>query len=351
MSRIKIIATFLSLNVFVLQVFAQGGDVIGDKTNQANGSASFVGGGSLNKASGKSSFVGGGSLNKAIGISSFVGGGQDNEASGNVSFVGGGQDNKASGNVSFVGGGSLNKAIGISSFVGGGSLNKASGGKSFVGGGGDNEASGYASFVGGGSLNKASALSSFVGGSGGNVNKEHAGTILFSSFEMNNIKELIPFYSVASGEFAVRATGGVRFVTAIEKLSGEPSSGSYLASGSGSWSSMSSKEQKENFETIDSQEILNKVISMPVQKWNYKSQDDSVKHIGPFAEDFEQAFGVGDFKGRITSTDADGVALAAIQGLNEKLQQELVGKQQEIDSLNKRLEHLEKIVMSMGKPQ
>ena len=38
------------------------------------------------------------------------------------------------------------------------------------------------------------------------------------------------------------------------------------------------------------------------------------------AEDFRAAFNVGDFEGRITSTDADGVALAAIQGLNEKLE-------------------------------
>jgi len=58
------------------------------------------------------------------------------------------------------------------------------------------------------------------------------------------------------------------------------------------------------------------------------------------AEDFRAAFGVGDFVGRITSTDADGVALAAIQGLNLKLEAnledtrgELAQKQTEIDRL------------------
>ena len=58
------------------------------------------------------------------------------------------------------------------------------------------------------------------------------------------------------------------------------------------------------------------------------------------AEDFRAAFSVGDFVGRITSTDADGVALAAIQGLNQKLEDtrgELAEKQAEIDRLEAEL--------------
>ena len=77
---------------------------------------------------------------------------------------------------------------------------------------------------------------------------------------------------------------------------------------------------------------------MPVEEWNYKAQEDSIRHIGPMAEDFRAAFGVGDFVGRITSTDADGVALAAIQGLNLKLTQELADVRAEKDSEIDRLE-------------
>ncbi|MFP6597125.1 MAG: hypothetical protein VCC01_06685, partial [Candidatus Hydrogenedentota bacterium] len=62
------------------------------------------------------------------------------------------------------------------------------------------------------------------------------------------------------------------------------------------------------------------------------------------AEDFREAFSVGDFVGRITSTDADGVALAAIQGLNQELEAnledtrvELAQKQTEIDRLEAEL--------------
>ncbi|MFP6582636.1 MAG: tail fiber domain-containing protein, partial [Candidatus Hydrogenedentota bacterium] len=98
---------------------------------------------------------------------------------------------------------------------------------------------------------------------------------------------------------------------------------------------------KENFTPVDVIAVLEKVASMPVEEWNYKAQEDSIRHIGPMAEDFRAAFGVGDFVGRITSTDADGVALAAIQGLNLKLTKELADvraeKQAEIDRLEAEL--------------
>ena len=59
---------------------------------------------------------------------------------------------------------------------------------------------------------------------------------------------------------------------------------------------------------------------MPVSTWRFKTEDDSIRHIGPMAQDFMAAFGYGVNDTHITSTDADGVALAAIQGLNEKLE-------------------------------
>ncbi|MFV1981316.1 MAG: hypothetical protein ACC655_09205, partial [Rhodothermia bacterium] len=49
-------------------------------------------------------------------------------------------------------------------------------------------------------------------------------------------------------------------------------------------------------------------------------------HIGPMAEDFFESFGLGGDERYIGTVDADGVALAAIQGLYElvKDQQELL---------------------------
>ena len=68
---------------------------------------------------------------------------------------------------------------------------------------------------------------------------------------------------------------------------------------------------------IDAREILQRVAQMPILKWNYKTQDARVQHIGPMAQDFYAAFNVGEDEKHITTIDADGVSLAAIQGLNQ----------------------------------
>ena len=144
------------------------------------------------------------------------------------------------------------------------------------------------------------------------------------------------FNSAAANEFAVRSTGGVRFITNTGGTSGVT-----LAPGGSGWSAVSARAAKENFTPVDVIAVLEKVASMPVEEWNYKAQEDSIRHIGPMAEDFRAAFGVGDFVGRITSTDADGVALAAIQGLNLKLEDtrgELADVRAEKDSEIDRLE-------------
>jgi len=59
---------------------------------------------------------------------------------------------------------------------------------------------------------------------------------------------------------------------------------------------------------------------MPVRQWRYTNEDAGIKHIGPVAQDFQSAFGLGTDDKTIGTVDADGVALAAIQGLNQKLE-------------------------------
>ncbi|MEO8740656.1 MAG: hypothetical protein ABI537_13275, partial [Casimicrobiaceae bacterium] len=70
---------------------------------------------------------------------------------------------------------------------------------------------------------------------------------------------------------------------------------------------------------------------------NWKSQDDSIRHMGPMAQDFRAAFGLGETDTGISTVDADGVALAAIQGLNQKLLQ----KDREIGQLRRKLQAIE----------
>jgi hypothetical protein len=53
-----------------------------------------------------------------------------------------------------------------------------------------------------------------------------------------------------------------------------------------------------------------------------KSDDPSVRHMGPMAQDFKVAFGLGDTDKAYHSVDAHGVALAAIQALYERLEKQ-----------------------------
>jgi hypothetical protein len=97
------------------------------------------------------------------------------------------------------------------------------------------------------------------------------------------------------------------------------SAGVSLAAGGGSWSSLSDRNMKANFAAVNPREILRGVLALPISTWNYKSQDASMRHIGPMAQDFFLTFKVGEDNKHIATIDPDGVALAAIQGLNEEL--------------------------------
>ena len=95
--------------------------------------------------------------------------------------------------------------------------------------------------------------------------------------------------------------------------------------------------------------MLDKVAALPVTTWNLKTQSPAIRHIGAMAQDFKAAFAVGEDDRHISTSDADGVALAAIQGLNQKVEEqraELKQKEMEITKLQQRLEVLEKIILN-----
>ena len=88
-------------------------------------------------------------------------------------------------------------------------------------------------------------------------------------------------------------------------------------------SSLSSdRNKKANFAAVNPREVLGRVVSLPIATWNYFSQGPNVRHIGPMAQDFHAAFGVGDDDTHINMVDANGVALAAIQGLYQLVQEQ-----------------------------
>jgi hypothetical protein len=106
----------------------------------------------------------------------------------------------------------------------------------------------------------------------------------------------------------------------------------------------SDRNLKKNFAAVDPLAVLEKLNSLSIQQWTYKAEQDAVHHVGPMAQDFHAAFGLGADDVTIATVDADGVALAAIQGLNQKLTDELRQKQTEITALEQRLEKLEQLV-------
>jgi hypothetical protein len=106
----------------------------------------------------------------------------------------------------------------------------------------------------------------------------------------------------------------------------------------------SDRNAKEHFQPINPREILSRLASLPIQTWKFKQDDTGGPHIGPMAQDFHAAFNVGMDDKHIATVDEEGVALAAIQGLNEIVQEqnaELAAKAKEIDALEKRLDQIE----------
>jgi len=103
--------------------------------------------------------------------------------------------------------------------------------------------------------------------------------------------------------------------------------------------------------------VLEKLAGMPISQWNYK-QAKGERHIGPMAQDFHAAFGLGPDDKHIAVVDEGGVALAAIQGLNQKVEsgkertesrvQQLEQKETEITELKAQLNELKDLVRAMN---
>jgi trimeric autotransporter adhesin len=342
----------------------------GGYDNQAAGGffSATVAGGFINHASGDASAVGGGYGNTASGVGAVVsGGGYDggtasgNLASGNASVVGGGLGNQATNSYATVGGGQGNIAGGMRSTVSGGLQNIASGTASTVSGGHGNNASGTDSTVVGGDNNLASGFSSLAAGTGAQA--VHSGAFVWADSVGGT------YSSDRNNQFKVRAAGGmVLDVSSSAGLSpaafrvsstaahgvgifvaqtSDDATAVFTAAGTGdiikgfnggnggnaifevfnngvvaatSFNSTSDRNAKENFSSVSAEEILDRVVALPVTRWNYKT-DAGEDHLGPMAQDFHAAFGLnGTDDKHISLLDEGGVALAAIQGLNQKLE-------------------------------
>jgi len=277
--------------------------------NIAAGGASTVAGGFANRidAGGTFGIIGGGSMNRITAAAGV-----------DIKFatVGGGTNNTVGRGGATVAGGNSNQATGFDASVGGGNGNVASGGAATVPGGGANTAQGKYSFAAG---RRTKAVAD--------------GAVLFSDSTDADFTGTFP------NVFAVGFTGGIGMWT-----SKTFATGCSIPAGGGAWSCTSSRDQKQDFAAVDAQDVLQRVAALPITEWRYRTEASGARHMGPTAQDFHTAFELGDSETSIGLIDAAGIALAAIQGVNAKLEEQLAVKGAEIDSLKAEVAELKRAV-------
>jgi hypothetical protein len=110
------------------------------------------------------------------------------------------------------------------------------------------------------------------------------GSFIFADRSTTNVNR-----SFAPNEFIVRAAGGIGLYTNAALTAGVE-----MAPGGSSWLALSDVNMKEHFRDIGGEDVLSRIAKMPVREWSYKTQDPSIRHIGPTAQDFRAAFGLGE---------------------------------------------------------
>lgn len=110
-------------------------------------------------------------------------------------------------------------------------------------------------------------------------------------------------------QLLIRAAGGT--IIYSDSLA---TTGVSLSSGSGSWSMLSDINQKENILQFHWNDNID-LIKIPIYKWNYKAQSSQLRHLGVFAQDFNDLVDLKEDKNRISMVDMDGFILAGTKQL------------------------------------
>ncbi|HEX5726414.1 MAG TPA: tail fiber domain-containing protein [Longimicrobiaceae bacterium] len=182
-------------------------------------------------------------------------------------------------------------------------------------------------------------------------NNTHTGTMV-----MGDESTTDSVRNQADNEFRIRYNGGVRIRVSTAANGNTPGAGGNvgcdLTVAVPSWTCASSRTLKENYLAVDGEEVLARLRGVPVTTWSMIGADHRVRHMGPVAEDFYRAFGLGLGETAIGLGDIDGVNLAAVKALEARtiaLQAELARKTARVETLEaqlaavtRRLEALEK---------
>jgi hypothetical protein len=272
------------------------------------GEASFIGAGDQNVLTGQLSALVGGLQNGNGATYAMLGAGENNHitSGGTQGFLGGGNGNTLSALYGAIAAGISNTVSGEGGYVAAGGYNTASGVGAVIDGGFNSTAAGNFATIPGGYVNSAAGTYSFAAGA--RASAAQTGTFVWSDGSDGDAI----LTSTRAYQFLARASGGVTFWT-----NAASTVGAMLAPGSGTWASASDRNLKTDVARIDDAAVLDKVATLPIERWSYKSER-GVRHVGPMAQDFYAAFGVGEDDKHITSIDEDGIALAAIKALHSE---------------------------------
>jgi len=119
-----------------------------------------------------------------------------------------------------------------------------------------------------------------------------------------------------------------------------------------SWTCASSRTLKENFVAVNGEDVLLRIRDIPITTWNMTGGDRGVRHLGPVAEDFWHAFGLGLGETTIGLGDIDGVNLAAAKALEARtrsLQEQLDQRTAEVSELRGEVDELRAQVQALLK--
>ena len=155
------------------------------------------------------------------------------------------------------------------------------------------------------------------------------------NFENRTANTLWSFFNRDDGQLAIGrpAVPGSEFL--LSKTGNLTIKGSYYQGSSRAW--------KENIEPVDRRVVLDKLATLPIMSWNYKSEDSGDRHIGPMAEDFYSAFGLGRDDKHLAPQDLASVAVAASQQLYAEVQ----NKEERIQELESQVSELKEQMSSL----
>ena len=130
--------------------------------------------------------------------------------------------------------------------------------------------------------------------------------------------------AVAGSDFSSSSGIGVRGSsengTDASFSGGADGSGSCTYAGGGAgWNCSSDRNLKEHFTVVDLDIVLDRLNALPVFYYEMKHSKSPIRYLGPTAQDFKAAFGLGDSETMIASGNEAGVTIAATQALYRKL--------------------------------